>query len=126
MIGNLATLLDRLKKFFLIRIGCEYPFHIVQHPEHRPDEVCVLCQNNGRSWLTIPTKNIFFDRVGGWQTSFEDLEYFPHLVRNLSLRIIYRMGVGPGWNIPVSIHHDLLGGIDHRLRNPLDSKRLAG
>jgi hypothetical protein len=33
-IVNLASLLDCLKEFFLIRIGCEQPFRIVEHLQH--------------------------------------------------------------------------------------------
>jgi hypothetical protein len=99
MIANLASLLDRLKEFFLIRIGCEQPFRVVEHLQHSPYEVCVLCQNNGGSWLTISTKNIFFDRIRVRQTSLEDLGYLWFLVRDTSFGIIYRLDVGPRGNV---------------------------
>jgi hypothetical protein len=79
------------KEFFLIRIGCEQPFRIVEHLQHSPYEVCVLCQNDWRSWLTVPTKNIFFDRIRGRKISFEDLGYLWFLVRDTSFGIIYRL-----------------------------------
>ena len=75
--------------------------------------------------VSISTKDIFFDLIRARQTSFEDLGYFRLQACDISLGIIYRMSVRPRRNIPVSIHHDLLAGIDHRLRNSRDSKCLA-
>jgi hypothetical protein len=117
MIANLASFLDRLKESFLIHVGYEQPFRIIEHLQHSPYEVCVLCQHR-RSRLAISTEisSSIASEVG--QTSFEDLGYFRLQACDISLGIIYRMSIRPRW-IPMSIHDNFLGGIDHRVRNPL-------